>query len=233
MGRFDGSLNEMREKFSSYQQVAILIPGAVFILGLIILVPDLRSFFSRIWRPWDHLARFICRGACRCCTRKSTRMRVVGNAGRNAFQLGDRAGAKITSSRPDKAARSPHSCATRYSCLKPTGSYATRLASDNSQLYRDVLANNPGRIETFNGNYGLNRGLGAGLLALAALFGIVPPHRWTIALCLGTIALVYFVRMDRFGRYFAREVLTGFFNLPSTTKSRAISQDRRDAKSAS
>src|SRR5262249_32524865 len=83
------------------------------------------------------------------------------------------------------------------------------------QLYRDVLVNNPGRVEVFNGNYGLNRGLGSAFVVLAALFAAAPPHRWLAALVLIGAALIHLIRMQRFGLHFAREVFTGFLNLPA------------------
>jgi hypothetical protein len=83
------------------------------------------------------------------------------------------------------------------------------------QLYRDVLANNTGRVEVFNGNYGLNRGLGSAFVVLAVLFAASLPHRWLAALVLIGAALIHLIRMQRFGLYFAREVFTGFLNLPA------------------
>jgi hypothetical protein len=56
--------------------------------------------------------------------------------------------------------------------------------------------------------------LAAAFISLAALLVIVPPHHWQIALALLAVALVYLVRMHRFGQHFAREVPTGFLNLP-------------------
>ena len=79
------------------------------------------------------------------------------------------------------------------------------------QIYRFVLANSAGRVETFNGNYGLNRGIATALLllAVATLFSTVP-----IGFAAGffVASWIYVYRMYRFGVHFAREVLMCFLN---------------------
>jgi hypothetical protein len=81
------------------------------------------------------------------------------------------------------------------------------------QVYRDVLACNPGRVETFNGNYGLNRGMAASLLCVSAAIGIAqPPRAGWLALGAGFLALVFLYRAYRFGVHFAKEVYYCFLN---------------------
>jgi hypothetical protein len=83
------------------------------------------------------------------------------------------------------------------------------------QLYRDVLAHGAGRTETFNGNYGLNRGLASASLVLAAAVLIFLPQKWFVTLVLFSVAAVYLYRTYRFGVHFAREVYTRFLLLPA------------------
>lgn len=74
------------------------------------------------------------------------------------------------------------------------------------------------RIDTFNGNYGLNRGLVAALAVLIiGSVGLRPPMWWLIvaALALGLGLALW--RMHRFGRHYARELLVQFLQLPTTT----------------
>lgn len=78
------------------------------------------------------------------------------------------------------------------------------------QVYADVAAT-PAvqRVDTFNGNYGLNRGLAAALLALSLL--VVLTHGfalWELLLVSGAAVAVY--RMHRFARHYARELFVQF-----------------------
>lgn len=80
------------------------------------------------------------------------------------------------------------------------------------QIYRYSLSKSLLRIETFNGNYGLNRGLASALISAAAIIAIIDPMSWKICLVLMAISLVYLYRMNRFGVHFAREVFFAFLN---------------------
>lgn len=80
------------------------------------------------------------------------------------------------------------------------------------QIYADVAENGkPQQIDTFNGNYGLNRGLCSSTLALA-LVSLVEGQKW-IALGLAMVGLVYGYRAYRFGVYYARELYLQFLVL--------------------
>ena len=85
------------------------------------------------------------------------------------------------------------------------------------QVYRYAMAATPGRIETFNGNYGLNRGLAAALIPLAAVNQFVPPQHYVVSACLVGAGLIYGYRMNRFGVHFAREVYLIFLNAKAPT----------------
>lgn len=88
-----------------------------------------------------------------------------------------------------------------------------------------MLVNNPGRIETFNGNYGLNRGIAAALLCLAAVVGTMSPNRWLLALGFVLVAVIYVYRMQRFGIHFAKEVYLGFLNFSGPAQKRKESAE--------
>jgi hypothetical protein len=80
------------------------------------------------------------------------------------------------------------------------------------QIYADVAKNGkPERIETFNGMYGLNRGLAAATFALACVGAV--QGKWPIALALLALAAVYNYRAYRFGVYYGRELYLQFLVL--------------------
>lgn len=83
------------------------------------------------------------------------------------------------------------------------------------QIYSDVEKHGkPGRGDTFNGIYGLNRGLCATTLALAVAILIQVPTQWIMSLGLVGASMVYLYRMHRFGVHYAREIYNQFLLLP-------------------
>ncbi|MDD1779201.1 MAG: hypothetical protein LUQ65_13625, partial [Candidatus Helarchaeota archaeon] len=89
---------------------------------------------------------------------------------------------------------------------------STDWLSITRQMYVAISAySRSGRIDMFNGNYGLNRGIAAAFLILALLTVI---HNWIIALLLFIGSLIAIYRMYRYGRYYAREIFIEFLQLP-------------------
>ncbi|MGI9229895.1 MAG: hypothetical protein ACR2P9_08560 [Gammaproteobacteria bacterium] len=76
------------------------------------------------------------------------------------------------------------------------------------------------RIETFNGNYGLNRGLCAGLLIVVLAGLTTNPVRYDIVTLAALATLIAAIRMHRFGRHYARELFVRFLQLPSSDNGR-------------
>lgn len=84
------------------------------------------------------------------------------------------------------------------------------------QIYSYTETNGkPARAEAFNGNYGLNRGLGVSTLALSLIAIASDPYHWAIALGLFIASLTYLYRMHRFGVHYAREVYSQFLSISS------------------
>lgn len=74
------------------------------------------------------------------------------------------------------------------------------------------------RVETFNGNYGLNRGLAASLVTLTVLtLATQGLAAWRPALLLAVGCGIALYRMHRFARHYGRELLVQFLNLRQST----------------
>jgi hypothetical protein len=97
-------------------------------------------------------------------------------------------------------------------------------------IYQDTLTQETGtnRITTFNGVYALSRGLAVALLALALMLPILTyfPARtvpdwpyWSVGLV--AVAAIFIHRMRHFGRFFAKEVYRVFTQLPDDPAPRA------------
>jgi hypothetical protein len=77
------------------------------------------------------------------------------------------------------------------------------------QMYADVAKNGkPERIDTFNGNYGLNRGLTVATFALAVIAAF--HAQWWVFAGLVAASAVYAYRAYRFGVHYARELYVQF-----------------------
>lgn len=80
------------------------------------------------------------------------------------------------------------------------------------QMYATAAAHGAvQRVDIFNGNYGLNRGLAAALIAILAVVQITQGFahwRAELLLALGVAVAVY--RMHRFGVHYARELFVQF-----------------------
>lgn len=70
------------------------------------------------------------------------------------------------------------------------------------------------RIERFNRNYGLMRGVAAGLLVTGLLVLALEIESWRIAVVLGLSAGVATYRMVRFGIHYGREMYVEYLSLP-------------------
>lgn len=80
------------------------------------------------------------------------------------------------------------------------------------QVYVDVAKNGkPDRIDTFNGNYGLNRGLSSACLVLAVVATF--DFQWHLVFGLAAAACVYGYRAYRFAVHYARELYLQFLVL--------------------
>jgi hypothetical protein len=80
------------------------------------------------------------------------------------------------------------------------------------QLYADIAKNGKSdRLDMFNGNYGLNRGLCAALLVLSCVSFVVNQPRYGIGLLL--LALIFAYRAYRFGVHYGRELYLQFLVL--------------------
>ena len=204
---------------SFYEQAGIVLPGAVLLFGALLLLPGIQPLFLKDGISVGGLGLFLL---------------VAYPLGHFIAALGNMlekivwafaGGMPSTWIRnPSPRLLSASQIASVQEKLKKRLSVDVTISGmDNavwqrcfSQLYSDVLnSGTPGRIETFNGNYGLNRGLAVSALVLIAVCSTRRPGHWewwTGALTVFFVVHTY--RMTRFGVYFAREVYYRFLLLP-------------------
>ncbi len=82
------------------------------------------------------------------------------------------------------------------------------------QINSHLLSNNKTeRIDIFNGNYGLNRGIAAALLTLAVLVPFSESHDVSLVMILLAVSFIAIYRMNRFAKHYARELFLQFISL--------------------
>lgn len=75
------------------------------------------------------------------------------------------------------------------------------------------------RVQTLNGNYGLNRGLTAALVVVLVVALTAKPADWVVLGGLSVAIGLALARMHRFGKHQARELFVQFLQLPSREQS--------------
>lgn len=205
------------KNISFYEQAGIVIPGSVLLFGLLVLFPDLQPFFENDGITVGGFGLFLL-------------LSYAGGhgvaAGGNLLETvwwstrGGMPSDWVTSERPRlltdqqiENMRQQIDVRLGLKLDKIRGLPPKEWSPVFRQVFRDALTNNPGRVEAFNGMYGLNRGIAAALVCLAAVVLVTSPTRWIVLVALVVAAGVYIFRMDRFGVHFAREVYLGFLNI--------------------
>lgn len=83
-----------------------------------------------------------------------------------------------------------------------------------------------GRIEMFNAQYGMNRGIAAGFCALIVLLLVQQGWaHWQLMLILFGCVVLAVIRMHRFGVYYAKELFRQFLTAPAAIKTGSDNRD--------
>jgi hypothetical protein len=204
-------------KMTFYEQVGIVIPGSVFLVGLLFYFPALNALMAKDGVTLGQFGIFLLLSYA-----AGHLLAAIGNAMETAFW-------KIAGGMPTDWVTN----VSGTSLLAPSQIEAlaekarTRVGSKidkipgtdrkvwfpiSRQIYADVAKNGKSdRIDTFNGNYGLNRGLASATLGLAIVSFTQAQHGVGAAFL--AVMLVYGYRAFRFARYYAREVYVQFLVL--------------------
>jgi hypothetical protein len=223
------------KKFSFYEQAGIVVPGSVLLFGLLLVQPDLRGVLMKDGVTVGGLGIFVLLSYA-----GGHLLAALGNVlevilwgpfgGMPSNWVTDPNRSFLTHEQTSLLESRLHR-RLHLGELKVQGMDRRAWNKIFQQLYRDVLTTNAGRAETFNGNYGLNRGLASATLTLAIVLPFFLPNEWLVSVALLTISAVYLYRAYRFGVHFAREVLTRFLLLPADSSKSADKTSRKSARS--
>jgi hypothetical protein len=207
------------KKLTFYEQVGIVIPGSVLLFGLLFFVPSLKDLLAKDSVSVGQLGIFVLLSYA-----AGHLIAAVGNWGENLLWMpfGGMPSnwviqQKTTLLSDQQREKLPQKLQAR---LGITISSIIGLERRNwfpisRQIYSDVERNGKrDRIETFNGNYGLNRGLAGSSLVLAcAAFAF---GNWQVGVGLLVFCGVYAYRAYRFGVHYGRELYVQFLSMSDT-----------------
>lgn len=217
-------------KISFYDQAGIITPGAVLLFGMMFYNPGLRDILAKDGVSVGGLGIFVI-----ISYASGHLLAALGNVIEKLYwhSKGGMPSNWIVGPKPrllsaTQIAKVEALTAARLGLTIPN---LTEMTTSTwfpifRQIYSDVEKHGkPGRGDTFNGLYGLNRGLCAAALALAVSILIQAPAKWIVSLGLLGASLVYLYRMHRFGVHYAREIYNQFLLLPPEQEKRKKSKD--------
>lgn len=201
----------MSRDFGFYEYAGVIIPGAVLGAGLLWLIPEGRLLLPLGDVSFGGLGLFVI-----LAYAAGHLVQSVGNGlewvwwkVRGGWPTEQALAGKLLSPEQhtrliDALGRETHM--PRGTCRLST---SERLALVREVYSVVVAAGRAGRVETFNGNYGLLRGLAASFVVLtcaALIFG----QGATVVGLLGALFLLALQRMDRFSKHYALELFVQY-----------------------
>lgn len=217
---FGEAAQAMSRNFSFHEQTGIIIPGATLVFGLLFFFPDFRQLFFSDGVSIGGLGLFLL-----ISYAGGHLAAALGNVIEACFWPlgGGRPSNWVTQDKNQLLA--PEQIDSLEMLIKQRlrleissvrGMNPKQWFPISRQIYADVMSHGKSaRIETFNGNYGLNRGLAAALLALVLISLAFSESDWRVTLGLLPIAMIYLFRMYRFGVSYASELYSQFLLLPA------------------
>jgi hypothetical protein len=207
------------KKLTFYEQVGIIIPGSVLLFGLLFFFPSLKELLAKDGVSVGQLGIFVLLSYA-----AGHLIAALGNFGEwllwrpfggmpSDWVVQEKT--KLLSEEQRK--RLPTKIHARLGIIIPAviGMDRKNWFAISRQIFSDVERNGKrDRIETFNANYGLNRGLAAGCLALACVAFV--SRNGPVGLGLLIFCGVYIYRAYRFGVHYDRELYTQFLSMSDT-----------------
>lgn len=212
-------------KFDAYDYVGVIAPGAILVVTLSLLYPNLLPALSGTLSIGDLGLMLILAF-------------VAGHLLQAAGNLWESLVWGVAGGLPTSWAAKDN---TRLLTAKQLGRLDGLLAKDfecGRSALRDGLGplreinvrirhkGKPDRIEKFNRNYGLMRGVAAAFIISSALVLYEAASLWQIVLLLLAAGLLATIRMVRFGEHYAREIYAEYLNLPEKSESKADNSDQ-------
>lgn len=201
------------KKLTFYEQVGIVIPGAVLLFGLLFFIPSLKELLAKDGISVGQLGIFVLLSYA-----AGHLIAELGNLGESFLwrlvggMPSDWVVQQETTLLSDEQRKKlPEKIQARLGLMVPAvvGMDRNKWFPIARQIYSDVERNGKrDRIDAFNGNYGLNRGLAAGCFILACV--ALALRNWPVGVGLLVLCGAYIYRAYRFGVHYACELYVQF-----------------------
>lgn len=197
-----------------YEQLGIIIPGSILLFGLVPYYPELKLLTTKDAFSVGELGLFVL-----ISYAAGHLVAAIANGLENLFWWNGMPSDWVTCDPPalisvEQVEKLREKVRDRLKINIATMARYDRKKwwPVSRQIYADVGKNGkPDRIDTFNGNYGLNRGLSSSCLLLTVV--ALAHADWMIAVSLFLAACIYGFRAYRFGVHYARELYLQFLVL--------------------
>jgi hypothetical protein len=203
-----------------YEQVGIIIPGAVFLVGLLFYFPPLNALMAKEGVTLGQFGIFLLLSYA-----GGHFVAAIGNLleailwrlfGGMPSDWITKPGCPFLSPQQVTAIETKATIRLNMAVGTLQGMDRKAWRPVSRQVYADVNKHGKAdRIDTFNGNYGLNRGLSAACLGLAFVAAI--ELQWHVVAGFVVLAAVFAYRAYRFAVHYARELYLQFLVLTATT----------------
>ena len=209
----------MSRNFSFYEHSGILVPGAALVFGLLFFFPEFRALFFSDGVSVGGLGLFVlisyAAGHLAAALGNLIEVCIWGVAGGRPLTWIVKPGNSLLAAEQLASLEALIKQRLRLDIAEIQGMTSRQLLPIARQIYADVMAHGKSaKLDSFNGNYSLNRGLAAALLALVLLSLAFSEVDWRVVLGLLPVAVVYTYRMYRFSVSYAAELYSQFLLLP-------------------
>jgi len=212
----------LNRTFDFYEYAGFIIPGAVLTLGMLLLFPEARAFFGKEGVTFGELGLFVV-----VAYAAGQLVQGIGNIVEWVWW-------KPWAGRPSKRVLAGHYLSPEQrkqliTALKKDSRINQNLATADKAEYDGIVravyaiisgAGRATRVDIFNGNYGLLRGLAAAFLALiivALAFG----KELYVVFALVLLLLLAVQRMHRFAVHYATELFVQYLLLSNEPSKQA------------
>jgi hypothetical protein len=200
----------MSRTFDFYEYAGIIVPGAVLVMALVWLFPESRALFSKEGVTLGELGLFVI-----IAYAAGQLVQAIGNylewiwwKPRGGMPSGQVLCGKYLSA--DQHKRLLDALRPVLGDADPCRVQQPERLAIVREVYSEVAgAGKASRVDTFNGYYGLMRGLAAAFVVIFVL-AIVASKGLTVLCVLAVLFLLAVHRMHRYGRHYATELFIQF-----------------------